>query len=203
MSPSLTAFAGMALAAGMIAIVLSSRVSQSPDTAAKPQINTPQAVPQEAVTQLPVPAQREGSRDIDAPNKAESDRAADGMKYSTTRYRKEKPVVAETPQKRAQVEQSPRQTVVIDPQEDNYIKTIATLQQNVDYRKDDVLRPSQRVAYERDMAAVEGTISRMRKELRRNPKNTAARQMLNTSYQYKIDLMNSVAEQGELMASAR
>ena len=46
-------------------------------------------------------------------------------------------------------------------------------------------------------------IVKMQKEVRKNPKNEAARQVLRSSYQNKIDLLNSVAEKTELMASIR
>lgn len=89
------------------------------------------------------------------------------------------------------------------PGEDSYVKTIASLSKTVDEKKDLVLRPSQRIAYERDMAMVNDSIDKMRQEVKRNPKNQSARQVLYTSYQNKIDLLNSVSQKEELMASVR
>lgn len=89
------------------------------------------------------------------------------------------------------------------PGEESYIKTIADLKQNVDSQKDTVLTPSTRVSYERDMAVVNDSIKRMRDVVRKNPRNQAARQVLYASYQDKIDLLNSVAQREELMASLR
>ena len=89
------------------------------------------------------------------------------------------------------------------PGEESYIKTIADLKQNVDQQKETVLTPSTRVSYERDMAVVNDSIKRMRDVVRKNPKNQAARQVLYASYQDKIDLLNSVAQREELMASLR
>ena len=89
------------------------------------------------------------------------------------------------------------------PGEESYVKTIADLKQNVDSQKDDVLTPSNRVSYERDMAVVNDSISRMREVVRKNPRNQAARQVLYSSYQDKIDLMNSVAQREEMIASLR
>lgn len=89
------------------------------------------------------------------------------------------------------------------PGEDAYVKTIATLSDSVNNRKDILLRPSERVAFERDLAVVNDAISKMRKEVRKNPKNEAAKQVLRSSYQNKIDLLNSVAEKSELMATLR
>ncbi len=87
--------------------------------------------------------------------------------------------------------------------EESYVKTITTLTETVSNRKDEVLNPSARFAFERDMAVTDDAIKRMKKEVRRNPKNEAAKQVLRTSYQNKIDLLNSVAEKTELMASLK
>jgi hypothetical protein len=51
------------------------------------------------------------------------------------------------------------------------------------------------------MAVVDDAIKKMQREVRRNPKNEAAREVLRSSYQNKIDLLNSVAEKSELMAT--
>jgi hypothetical protein len=87
------------------------------------------------------------------------------------------------------------------PGEEGYIKTIATLEKTINERKDEVLRPSSRIAYERDLAIVNDAIKKMKTEVRKNPKNESAKQVLLSSYQSKVDLLNSVAGQTELMAS--
>jgi hypothetical protein len=89
------------------------------------------------------------------------------------------------------------------PGEESYVKTISDLKQNVDDQKDAVLSPSTRVSYERDMAVVNDSIKRMRDVVKKNPKNQAARQVLYSSYQDKIDLLNSVAQREELIASLK
>ncbi len=53
------------------------------------------------------------------------------------------------------------------------------------------------------MAVVDDTISKMKSEVKKNPKNEAAKQVLLASYQNKVDLLNSVAEKTELMASLK
>jgi hypothetical protein len=83
------------------------------------------------------------------------------------------------------------------------MKTISNLKQSVDDQKDRVLTPSTRVAYERDMAVVNDSIKRMQSVVRKNPRNQAAKQVLYAAYQDKIDLLNSVAQREELMASLR
>ena len=85
--------------------------------------------------------------------------------------------------------------------EESYVKTISSLSRTVEDQKDAVLRPSERVAYERDMAIVNDTIAKMRQEVRRNPRNDTAKQILYSSYQNKIDLLNSVSQKEELVAS--
>jgi hypothetical protein len=87
--------------------------------------------------------------------------------------------------------------------EDTYIKTIETLSKNVETKKDQILRPSARVGYERDMALVEQAIKTMQTKARKNPKDEGAKQVLFASYQNKIDLLSSVAEKGEIIASLR
>ncbi len=63
------------------------------------------------------------------------------------------------------------------------------------------MSPSVRVSFERDLAVVDDSIKKMKDVVRKNPKNQAAKQVLYSSYQNKIDLLNSIAEREELMAS--
>ena len=97
----------------------------------------------------------------------------------------------------------PRTTNENLPGEESYIKTIAALSERVDNRKDEVLNPSARFAFEKDLAVVDDAIKRMKTEVKKNPKNEGAKQVLHSSYQNKIDLLNSVTEKTELMASLR
>lgn len=87
--------------------------------------------------------------------------------------------------------------------EDSYIRTIASLSKTVETQKETLLRPGERISYERDLAVVDDAISRMSKVVRKDPKNDSARQVLYSSYQSKIDLMNSVSQKEELVASLR
>lgn len=99
-------------------------------------------------------------------------------------------------------------TVVAAPPETlsgeaSYLKTIATLTQTVNNRKDEVLDSSSRFAFERDLAVTDDAIKQMRQQVEKNPRDEAAKQILRSSYQNKIDLLNSVADKTELMASLR
>ncbi len=89
------------------------------------------------------------------------------------------------------------------PGEDSYVKTIATLKSSLDGTRDLNMKPSARFAVEKDLAVIDDAIRRMQTEVRKNPKNEAAKQVLFASYQNKIDLLNSVSERNELMASIR
>lgn len=94
-------------------------------------------------------------------------------------------------------------TAVYMPGEESYVKTITTMSQTINPQKDSILRPSERIAYERDMAVVNDSIKRLREEVRKNPRNESARQVLYSSYQNKIDLLNSVNQKEELIASLK
>ncbi len=87
------------------------------------------------------------------------------------------------------------------PGEESYVRTIAGLKQSVDGRKDLAMTPSTRVSFERDLAVVNDSIKKMKEVVSKNPKNQAAKQVLYSSYQNKIDLLNSVVEREELLAS--
>ena len=89
------------------------------------------------------------------------------------------------------------------PGEHSYLKTITDLRETVDGRKDAVFNASGRVAFERDLAVVNDAIKRTQKVVRSNPRNQAARQGLYSAYQDKIDLLNTVAQRDELIASTR
>lgn len=89
------------------------------------------------------------------------------------------------------------------PGEETYIRTIANLSDTVNSQKDAVLKPSARFAYEKDLAIVNDAIDKMKTEVKKNPKNEAAKDILFASYQNKINLLNTVTERTELMASIR
>ena len=89
------------------------------------------------------------------------------------------------------------------PGEESYVKTIANLSETVETQKDTILRPAARISFERDLAVVDDAINKMKREVRKNPKNNSAKQVLYSSYQNKIDLLNSVADKTELMASLK
>lgn len=86
------------------------------------------------------------------------------------------------------------------PGEESYIKTIGELERNT-VAQNASLKAGGQVAYQRDIAVVEDSIKKMKDVVKKNPNNQSARQVLYSAYQDKIDLLNSVAQRDELMAS--
>ncbi|MGI9054219.1 MAG: hypothetical protein ACR2F2_00305 [Pyrinomonadaceae bacterium] len=100
-----------------------------------------------------------------------------------------------------------RNPAVVAPQylpgEETYIRTITNLSETVNSQKDTVMKPSARFAYEKDLAVINDAIGKMKEEVRKNPRNEAAKDILFASYQNKINLLSSVTERSELIASIR
>lgn len=89
------------------------------------------------------------------------------------------------------------------PGELNYLKTIASLASIIETNGENALRPSLRSDYERNLALVNQAIEATRRMARRNPNNQDAAEFLYSSYQSKIDLLSTVAEQGQMVAALR
>jgi hypothetical protein len=186
-NPSMAIVASLILVAGISVIVLMNRgtVSQSDISQVAP--TTPSNAPR-ATTSTP-------SDTFVAPVSKSTEPAAVMPRPERAAYRPE-------PQRLEQVQAASRTSdPAYLPGEESYVKTITTLAKNVDGKKDSVLAASERVAFERDMALVNDSITKLRKEVKRNPRNDSAKQILYTSYQNKIDLLNSVAQKEEMIAS--
>ncbi|MEJ7623256.1 MAG: zf-HC2 domain-containing protein [Pyrinomonadaceae bacterium] len=191
-SPSYAVAAGLIIVAGISFAFWPGR-SDSPSV----QMNTASRL-QNPIPSLPV----ESARTADTSSAAESPRstavkANGGPKYTVERasYR---PETAARPSRVA------FGNAGYLPGEESFVKTISTLSKSVDEQKDSgVMRASERIAYEREMAVVEDSIGKMKKEVRRNPKNESAKQVLYASYQNKIDLLNSVSQKEELLVSLK
>jgi hypothetical protein len=205
-NPSFAAAAGILLVLGMFAVVITLRDNQVIQIADNPKVGeqTPAPNPTPVVSNEGVSVARTDS---------EPGIPAQSIPKSSVTFTNMKP--GELNKLAASVKSNQR---TITPQyaidhsaaadtfsagEEGYVKTIAELKQNVDLQKDTVLTPSTRVSYERDMAVVNDSIKRMREVVKKNPRNQAARQVLYSSYQDKIDLLNSVVQREELMASLR
>lgn len=88
-------------------------------------------------------------------------------------------------------------------EEKNYLTSIAQLSKTVSGSEALILRPSSRVEYESNLAMIDKVINETQKQARRNPNDENAKRALFTSYQNKIDLLSTVAEKSQLMASLR
>ena len=104
------------------------------------------------------------------------------------------------------VENGPKQVNAVPagtrylPGEESYIRTINDLEQSVTAQNAS-LSASNQVSFAKDIAVVDDSIKKMREVVRKNPRNQAARQVLYSTYQDKIDLLKASAGRGELMAS--
>ncbi|HQU82400.1 MAG TPA: zf-HC2 domain-containing protein [Pyrinomonadaceae bacterium] len=205
-TPSFAAVLGFFVVAGIFTAVLTMRQDTQETTIAgvnQPKIATP-VNDKKVITDEVVPVSNPSGDEVVQPLKAtekrtnsrENDFRKLVVKASYSDKKRE-----ETPKIEPPAPQ-PEKAVYL-PGEASYVKTIATLNQTVAAQKDTVLRPSARVAFEKDLAVVEDSIDKMKKEVRKNPKNETAKQVLYAAYQNKIDLLNSVAERGELMASLK
>ena len=86
------------------------------------------------------------------------------------------------------------------PGEESYIKTINDLEQSVTVQNAS-MSASNQVSYAKDIAVVDDSITKMREVVKKNPRNQAARQVLYSTYQDKIDLLKASSGRDEMMAS--
>lgn len=204
-TPSFAAVLGFFVVAGIFAAVLTMRQDTPNEPLAKvdsAKITTP-AKETKIIADEVIPSSNsmgdEVVKPLNATERRVNSRENDFRKFVVKANYTERVIPKSAPDiKRPVVENA-----VYLPGEASYVKTIATLKDAVEAQKDTVLRPSARIAFERDLAVVEDSIQKMKKEVRKNPKNETAKQVLYASYQNKIDLLNSVAERGELMASLK
>ena len=205
--PSIAAFAGLIVIVGLFALVIQRGtvdetnvvVNNSPPNAVvvnsivKPTSTNPIDIPS-----LPMQTTSQTAKFLDAKNNRT------GIRVVQANYIKEnnvKPNVKSVRKNFAKNPAPPLNETLAG--EDSYIKTIATLTETVKNRKDEVMKPSARFSFERDLAFADNAIATMKREIKQNPKDDAAKQILRASYQNKIDLLNSVADKTELMASVK
>jgi anti-sigma factor RsiW len=84
-----------------------------------------------------------------------------------------------------------------------YLDAINDLSETVASNDEALSRPSVRVEYEQNIALINQAIQKMQRQVRRNPNDENAKRILFASYQNKIDLLNTVAEKSQLMATLR
>ena len=207
-NPTVAAFASLLVVFGLFMAVLSLQKSEPVNTVAQKDSNQPKVIapvftPETASQTLP-------KNDSDKPQVADLKTNKKDFQIVKTDFAKKEisPKIENRPSKiQPDVDgakdkgQKTKDNYLIG--EESYLKTIATLETTVNSRKDEILRPSSRFAFEKDLAVVDDAIKVMKAEVKKNPKNEAAKDMLRTSYQNKIDLLNSVTEKTELMASLK
>jgi hypothetical protein len=198
-SPSIVSAAGIVLFAGMFAVLWLPRTAEF-DTVNAPQ--GPIAVPTNRTETVDLVA---GDPRVGTPEPVAASVPAGAIDVKESNHSPEKlrRMITTADHTRPVDVPSAQYADAYFPGEESYVKTIADLKESVDDQKDTVLTPSTRVSYERDMAVVNDSIKRMREVVKKNPRNQAARQVLYSSYQDKIDLLNSVAQREELIASLK
>ena len=198
-SPGFAVAAMAVIAVGAFAIFVNVyRPPVGPEIANNVEVSEPTS-DQIAVT---VPSAPDNVRDATViqpePGSTKAVERQDSSQFRTSKAVVRRPIRNSRPVRAIPASASVRQPDIVS--EGSYLQTIATLEKTVDYSKE-LLRPSERVSFERDLAVVNNAIKKMRDEVERNPGNEGAREVLKSSYQNKVDLLNSVAEKTELMAS--
>lgn len=194
-SPSLTVAAGVLIVFGIFAAMWTMRSVDQPSDEKVFVGNTDGAITGPAGT-APVKTDDVPS----APSSYQNPGGSDAIKISNLPTKKLEQIVRGEDFRYRTADYNVRKPL---PAEESYIQTISDLKQAVDGRKDAVFSGDSRVDFERNLAIVNDSIKRMQKVVRKNPRNQAARQVLYSSYQDKIDLLNTVAQKDELLAVTR
>jgi hypothetical protein len=206
-TPSMAAACGLLVVVGLLAVVWSGSDNGSIDMAKNPrenreQLTSPNTLPEPArptVTEVttyettdmtPGPLNA-STREGDAPRVIRADHRDSDNSINGNRIRQRGDEMARP------------MNLMYLPGEESYIKTINELKASVEDQKDLVLSPSSRVDFERDLAVVDDAIRRMKGVVAKDPNNQAARQVLYAAYQDKIDILNSVGQREELIASLK
>ena len=115
-----------------------------------------------------------------------------------------KPLVSSNKKYTAIVE-GPRQLELkLLPGEENYLKTIASLERAVAAQQAEFeVQPKLRTVYERNVAVLDQAILATQRAARRNPKDTDAVEFLYSTYQTKVELMNTYATSVRPMIAER
>lgn len=205
--PSIAAFAGLTIVAGLFAALFISRpipggnevvVNESkPKTIETAKVNLPAINQDETTPPFDETVSSETAPNVPTITRAEF-RSNGNEKITAT-----KAVYTQV----VSIDQKPKtKDQKLDsflPGEETYLRTIANLSESVSGQKDTTMKPSTRFAFEKDLAVIDHAIGKMKTEVKKNPKNEAAKDILFASYQNKINLLNAVQERTELMASIR
>lgn len=196
LSPAQIAFAGGLAAVVLISLFALQVLRQSapqPDDTAATNSNTKisNTKPDEIVAIVPTPP-------IEEPNRQSAEVAPSSV--VTVSYPKK---IDKSEVRKPKREIRNPNSLKVLPEEHDYLNSIAQLSKAVETSDEFVMRPSFRVDYERNLAVMDGAISAMQKQVRRNPKDENAKRILFASYENKIELLNTVAEKSQMIASLR
>ncbi len=192
LTPSMAAAASLIIVVGVVALALINRGLTPTQTASTRPVVTSVSPSSSASTDRVI-----------SPTTPEStiDPVAPPARIERADYR---PVVHRSPATVSDVPAAAKDTSsAYMPGEESYVRTIASLSRTIADQKDNTIRGSERMSFERDLAVVDDAITKMRAEVRKNPRNESAKQVLYSSYQNKIDLLNSVSQKEELVASLK
>ena len=200
-SPSFAGAAGILLIAGVFSVLWLNKQASTPGTDAVAVNETPQAT-SHVIEQSPVVDIAVTGDDPSIPATS-----AEGSKPTVVRSTLSPAELKRMVITANHIERGPKKTYVVPaaaprylPGEESYIKTINELQQGMTTQNAS-MKASSQVALQRDLAVVDDSIIKMREVVKKNPRNQAARQILYSSYQDKIELLRSTAQRDELMAS--
>ncbi|HEX8264786.1 MAG TPA: hypothetical protein VF596_05135 [Pyrinomonadaceae bacterium] len=199
--------AGLALGAALIAFFLFSGIFRQ----ANPEINPPIIAQNENPPSTVVNVKPTGSNpSVEQPKTAplvaiknETQKRPGGFESVKANYRVEAKPKVITPKtiKNPPVRNDYLNAPLVE--ERLYLEAINDLSQTVASGDVAAMRPSFRVEYEQNAAMIDQAIVKMQRQVRRNPNDENAKRILFASYQNKIDLLNTVAEKTQLMATVR
>jgi hypothetical protein len=129
-----------------------------------------------------------------APSSPNSDSEKDEKNAPGKRQKPKKPA---TPNLVPEPDQLPKDELAATPLpgEENYLKAINAMMREIETSDETALKPSLRAEYERNLAIVDQAITSTRRVARRNPNDADAAEFLYSSYQSKLDLLSTVANQ--------
>ncbi len=156
--------------------------------------NAPTSNPTVTITPSPTPMPVAPAGSNDEPSKDDK-----GGVKGTAPTKRPKPRKPAAPVLVPEPDQLQQQLLVTNekplPGEQNYLKAIDSLTQEIAAGGDAVMKPSLRAEYERNLAIVDQAIVSTRRTARRSPNDPDAAEFLYSTYQSKLDLLNTVAEQ--------
>jgi hypothetical protein len=190
MSPSFAAAAGIFMFVGLAAVVWNVNTSNDPAGPTMASYPVQQALPPvQEVAQVPQAV----------PASSDNKKRGGGVEESKLPDAEVKRIINAN-----FVERGPKRVEAVEarflPGEEGYINTINDLEQSVTAQNASMSASSQ-VSYAKDIAVVDDSIRKMREVVKKNPRNQAARQVLYSTYQDKIDLLKASSGRGDMMAS--